>query len=161
MRRMEARRRKASALRERHSQSLARRRQRLSHPMVRSTVRCTTLPSASVGLIRPVRGGGRDAEDNLDVSLINLDASVHQAKDITLCSPVQKVEVLAHTSGEELQLANNQGQLALCFARSLDLLALLFQLRHPASQVGNARLELAPFDHALGITVDEPADPAP
>jgi hypothetical protein len=123
--------------------------------------RCTTLPSASVGLIRPARGRGRDAEDNLDVSIIDLDAPDHEAKDIALCSPVQKVEVLAHASGEELQLPNNQGQLALCFARSPDLLALLLQLRHPASQIGNARLELAPFDHAFGITVDEPADPAP
>ena len=38
MRRIEARRRKASALRFRHSQSLAKRRQRLSHAIVRSTI---------------------------------------------------------------------------------------------------------------------------
>src|SRR3954468_21213919 len=38
MRRMDARRRNASALRFRHSQSLASRRHRLSHAMVRSTI---------------------------------------------------------------------------------------------------------------------------
>src|SRR3954451_2373448 len=44
MRRMDARRRNASALRFRHSQSLASRRHRLSHAMVRSTTDCTMLP---------------------------------------------------------------------------------------------------------------------
>jgi hypothetical protein len=38
MKRIEARRKNAKAFRLRHSQSLARRRQRLSHPMVRSTI---------------------------------------------------------------------------------------------------------------------------
>src|SRR5436190_22719860 len=38
MRRIEARRKNAKAFRLRHSQSLARRRQRLSHAMVRSTI---------------------------------------------------------------------------------------------------------------------------
>jgi len=38
MRRIEARRKNANAFRLRHSQSLARRRQRLSHAMVRSTI---------------------------------------------------------------------------------------------------------------------------
>jgi hypothetical protein len=38
MRRIEARRKNASAFRLRHSQSLAKRRQRLSHAMVRSTI---------------------------------------------------------------------------------------------------------------------------
>src|ERR1700712_3975568 len=136
------------------------RRKRVAQAKDRSTVRCTTLPSASVGLIRPARGWW-DAEDDLDVSVIDLDAPNHEPKDIALGRPVQNVEALAHASGEVLQLANNQGQFALCFARSPDLLALLLQLRHPAPQIGDARLELAPFDHALSITVDEPADPAP
>jgi len=127
----------------------------------RSTVRCTTLPSASVSLIRPARGRWWDAEDDLEVSIIDLDAPNHEAKDVALGRPVQNVEALAHASGEELQLANNQGQFALCFARSPHLPALLLQLRHPAPQIRDARLELAPFDYALSITVDEPADPAP
>jgi hypothetical protein len=95
------------------------------------------------------------------VSIIDLDAPNHEAKDIAPGRPVQSVEALAHVSGEELQLANNQGQFALSFARSPDLPALPLQLRHPAPQIGDARLELAPFDDAFSITVDEPADPAP
>jgi hypothetical protein len=72
-----------------------------NQPKVRSAIHCTTLPSASVGLIRPTRWW--DAEDNLDVQN-------HQARDVALGRPVQNVEALAHASGEELQLANNQGQ---------------------------------------------------
>ncbi|NEU14759.1 hypothetical protein G3T14_22030, partial [Methylobacterium sp. BTF04] len=51
------------------------------------------------------------------MSIIDLDAPNHEAKDIAPGRPVQHVEALAHVSGEELQLANNQGQFALCFAR--------------------------------------------
>ena len=74
-----------------------------------STGRCTTLPSASVGLIRPARGWWH-AEDDLDVAIIDLDAPNHETKNIALGRPVQNFEALAHASGEELQLANNQGQ---------------------------------------------------
>ena len=95
------------------------------------------------------------------VTRINLDAPNHEAKDIAPGRPVQHVEALAHVSAEELQLADNQGQFALCFARSPDLPTLLLQLLLSAPQIGDARLEPAPFDDAFSITVDEPADPAP
>ena len=81
------------------SSSRASLRQWLIQPKVRSMVRCTTLPSASVCLIRPARGRWWDAEDDLDVSIIDLDASNNEAKDIALGRPVQHVEALEHMAG--------------------------------------------------------------
>ena len=73
----------------------------LSQPKVRLTVRCTTLPSASGGRSRPARRWW-DAEDDLDVSVIDLDAPNHEAKYIALGRPVQNVEALALTTSNPL-----------------------------------------------------------
>jgi hypothetical protein len=135
-------------------------RKRVARANEHSTVVCTTFSPAGGSLIRAAWGPWWEAEDDLDVSIIHLDAPNLELKDIGFGRPVQNTEALAHASGEELRLANNQDQCALCFARGPDLPALLPQFRYRAPKIGDARLGLAPFDHVLSITVDEPADPA-
>src|SRR5476651_844481 len=64
MRRMEARRRKASALWLRHSQSLASRRQRPSQAKVRSTIQRLGSAMKACGLIRPLDDLDSDVRQN-------------------------------------------------------------------------------------------------
>src|SRR6476619_6564802 len=104
MRRTEAHRRKASARRFKHSQSLANRRQRLSQAMVRSTPACTILPVSASGAGR--RGSAAawrwDAEHHFDVVAINLDPPHQRSYDVPCAEPVEGIKPIAHLGGEVL-----------------------------------------------------------
>jgi len=134
------------------SGAVQRKRLRLIQAKNGSTVRFTTLRSVSVGLIRNARGGGTRKTISLRRTF---------TRTTTRLAVQSRTVRLSRTSGEELRLGNNQGRFALCFTRNPDLHALLLQLSHSTPRIGDARLELSPFDHALGMTVDGPADPVP
>src|SRR5919202_2679889 len=147
MMRTEAQRRKASAERFRHSQSLASRLHRLSQPIVRSTTACTILPvwgAAASGTGR--RGSAAawrwDAEHHFDVVAINLDPPHQRSYDVPCAEPVEGIKPSAHLGGEVLQLTGDRDKLPLGVCRLGRVLLPLLKLGHTRLEPGNARLEL-------------------
>jgi hypothetical protein len=102
-----------------------------------------------------------DAEDDVHLVAVDLDPPDQEADQPALLPPVELIEVLPDTRGERLEPPDDQRQLR-AQPRPLDEPApLLLQARQALPQPGDARLELGPLDQALGVAVDQPADPAP
>src|SRR4051812_9049220 len=110
MRRIMPRQRKASALTARFSKSLASLRQRPSQAKVRSTLPCTMLPRPARAVPASAPRGWRDAKDDLDLPMIDLDPTDHQPDDLASGSPIEQVEALAGLGREVLQAPDHQGE---------------------------------------------------
>ena len=113
----------ARALRVRFSKSLASRRQRFSQARVRSTTGCTILPDSrfSFGLARrlwtPAVCGCGNAEDNLDVVVVNFDPPDKCSDNGAGIEPVEIIEAMPYFCGKILKLTHDEGQLAFSLGR--------------------------------------------
>ena len=58
-------------------------------------------------------------------------------------------------------MPDDQGEVTSGLGSRGQPLALLFQLSDAGPQVGHARFELSALDEAVGISIDQPPDPAP
>ena len=102
-----------------------------------------------------------DAEDDVDLVAVDLDPPDQDADQLALLLPVELIEVLLDPRGERLEPPDDQRQLR-AQPRPLDEPApLLLQARQAPPQPSDTRLELGLLDQALGVAVDQPADPAP
>src|SRR4051794_9684760 len=104
--------------------------------------------------------GRSDAEHDVDVPAINLNAFDQKADQIPLQRPIDSRHPIANLPGEILKPAHDQRQ-----CRALrDLVpqgrGLLFPALDPLTEPGDARLEVGLVDQTLGIAVDQPAHPA-
>ena len=73
--------------------------------------------------------------------------------------PIDLGELSAHLAGKILEPSDQERQCGLQRLLIEQGLALLLQTTQALAQAGQARLELSLVDQALGIAVDQPADP--
>src|SRR5829696_6380692 len=104
--------------------------------------------------------GRSDAEDDVNVRAIDLDALDQRTDQIPLQRPVDGCHPVTNLPGKVLKPAHDQRQ-----CRALRRLVpqdrgLLFPGLDPLTQPGDARLEVGPVDQTLGIAIDQPAHPA-
>src|SRR3954454_16612997 len=104
--------------------------------------------------------GRSDAEHDIDVPAVNLNALDQKADQIPLQRPVDGCHPVTNLPGEILKPAHDQRQ-----CRALRRLvpqgrSLLLPGLDPLTQPGDAWLEVGLVDQTLGITVDQPAHPA-
>src|SRR5215210_3239576 len=104
--------------------------------------------------------GRSDAEHDIDVPAVNLNALDQRTDQIPLQRPVDGCHPVTNLPGEIMKPAHDQRQ-----CRALRRLvpqgrSLLFPALDPLTQPGDARLEVGLVDQTLGIAVDQPAHPA-
>src|SRR6185369_11017530 len=145
----------------RRSWSRASRRPRAIQAKERSTLPCTMLPQPAMAVLASAPRGWRDAKDDLDLPVVDLDPTDHQPDDLASGSPVEQVEALADLGREVFQAPDHQGEVAPRLGGGRQRRAVFLQLGDAGPQVGQTRLELRAFDDAIGIAVDQPPDPAP
>src|SRR5688572_6799382 len=109
----------------------------------------------------PAGMGGKwsDAENDADGILVDLDALDEKADQLPLPVPIDLGELSAHLAGKILEPSDQERQ---CGPQRLVIeqsLALLLQTGQTPAQASQARLELGLIDQALGVAVDQPADP--
>src|SRR3954469_15422223 len=141
----------------RRSWSRASRRQRAIQAKERSTLPCTMLPRPAGAVPASAPRGWRDAKDDLDPPMVDLDPADHQPDDLASGSPIEQVEALADLGREVLRAPDHQGEVAPRLGGGRQRRAVFLQLGDAGPQVGQTRLELRALDDA----VDQPPDPAP
>src|SRR4051794_29729002 len=104
--------------------------------------------------------GRSDAEHDIDVPAVNLNAPDQKADQIPLQRPVDGCHPVTNLPGEILKPTHDQRQ-----CRALRRLvpqgrSLLLPGLDPLTQPGDAWLEVGLVDQTLGIAVDQPAHPA-
>jgi hypothetical protein len=104
--------------------------------------------------------GRSDAEHDVDVPAINLNALDQRTDQIPLQRPIDSRHPIANLPDEILKPAHDQRE-----GRALrDLVpqgcGLLFPALDPLTQPGDARLKVGLVDQTLGIAVDQPAHSA-
>src|SRR3954466_2883195 len=99
--------------------------------------------------------GWRDAKDDLDLPMLDLDPTDHQPDDLASGSPIEQVEALADLGREVLQAPDHQGEVAPRLGGGRQRRAVFLQLGDAGPQVGQTRLE----PRALADALDQP--PAP
>ena len=102
----------------------------------------------------------RNAEDNRHMVSVDFDPAYQRADDLPHVEPVETVKTLPDPGGKVLNLADDQGQLALSLRRFDGGALLLLQPDHARLQPTNARLEFVTLDHPGGVTVDQATDAA-
>src|SRR3954467_9233219 len=116
----------------------------------------SAIPRAAIARIE----GRSDAEHDVDVPAINLNALDQNADQIPLQRPIDSRHPIANLPDEILKPAHDQR-----YGRALrDLVpqgcGLLVPALDPLTQPGDARLNVGLVDQTLGITVDQPAHSA-
>src|SRR3954470_4188840 len=157
MRSVKATKWKPASVSGRRSWSRASRRQRAIQAKERSTLPCTMLPRPARAVPASAPRGWRDAKDDLDPPMVDLDPADHQPDDLASGSPIEQVEALADLGREVLRAPDHQGEVAPRLGGGRQRRAVFLQLGDAGPQVGQTRLELRAFDDA----VDQPPDPAP
>src|SRR3954452_13491695 len=104
--------------------------------------------------------GWSDAEHDVDVPAVNLNALDQRTDQIPLQRPVDGCHPVTNLPGKVFKPAHDQRQ-----CRALRRLvpqgrSLLLPGLNPLTQPGDAWLEVGPVDQTLGIAVDQPAHPA-
>jgi len=102
----------------------------------------------------------RNAEDDLDAVVINLDPTNDGVDDLAHSVPVEAVETLADLIREFFQSADHERELAFGVGGLGRCPLLLLQLRPALLQSCNARFELGLVDEAACVAVDEASDAA-
>jgi hypothetical protein len=100
-------------------------------------------------------------EDHPDNIISNLDAFDEGADDVALGCPISSFQPTADHLGKEAELSDHElkgARLLRCIAKRDGV---RLELGQPSAQVGDARLELAFVNEALGVAVDEPIDRPP
>src|SRR3954470_19745562 len=110
------------------------------------------LPAAA----RVAGGGWVDAEDDVDVLAVDLDALHKEADQIPPLMPVQPVHAGVYPAGEVLKTADDEGQRRLLSGLVPHGLDLRLPFLGPPSKAGNPWLEFRPVDQPLGVTVNQP-----
>jgi hypothetical protein len=100
-----------------------------------------------------------DAEDDVDLSVIDFDAADQGANDLAPSKPVGSFESVLHLRSEVLQTTNQQPELAFRNGCVRELAHLLVECGEALSLASDARLELLFFKEALRIAVDQPGQP--
>src|SRR4051794_20857405 len=116
MRPVEATKWKPASVSGRRSWSRASRRQRAIQGAIqakeRSTLPCTMLPRPARAVPASAPRGWRDAKDDLDPPMVDLDPADHQPDDLASGSPIEQVEALADLGREVLRAPDHQGEVA-------------------------------------------------
>src|SRR4051795_13049326 len=104
--------------------------------------------------------GRSDAEHDVDVPVINLNAPDQKADQIPLQRPIDSRNPVANLPGEIMKPAHDQREGRTLRRLVLQGRGLLFPALDPLTEPGDARLEVGLVDQTLGITVDQPAHSA-
>lgn len=119
----------------------------------------TSCPAAiAVTAVSLGKKGEVNAIDDADLVGFDHDAIDHRAEDFAACVPIGLLKIRCDRGGESVQASQclAQGRLFACLVLlSVKLLLDLFQA---FSGTRDARFELAPFHHAVGVGVDETID---
>jgi hypothetical protein len=95
------------------------------------------------------------------VLAVDFDPPDQRSDDLPCTVPIEPVETVAHSGREVLDAADDEGELAFGVDRFGGRTLLVSELGDARLERGDARLELGAIDHARGIAVDQPTDPAP
>src|SRR5215207_1256860 len=104
--------------------------------------------------------GRSDAEHDVNVRAIDLDALDQRTDQIPLQRPVDGCHPVTNLPGKVLKPAHDQRQCRVLRRLVPQGPGLLFPALDPLTQPGDARLEVGLVDQTLGIAVDQPAHPA-
>ena len=105
-------------------------------------------------------GWRRNAEDNLHMLRVDFDPAHQRADDLPRVEPIETVKTVPDPGGKVLDLADDQGQLALSLRRLGGSTLLLLQPGNARLQPADTRLEFVTLDHPGGVTVDQATDAA-
>jgi hypothetical protein len=94
------------------------------------------------------------------VLLIHCD-SLHQAPDdLPSGLKIRLLQPIVHFGGKGFQAAHHETQLVLHLSLCFEVCDLGFQVLQPGAHSGHARFKFLLVDQTLGITIDEPRQPA-
>jgi hypothetical protein len=103
-------------------------------------------------------GWRRAAEDNPPMLRVDFDPAHQRADDLPRVEPIETVKTVPDPGGKILNLADDQGQLALSLCRLGGSALLLLQPGNARFQPANTRLEFVTLGHSGDVTVDQATD---
>src|SRR3954451_1907316 len=103
-------------------------------------------------------GWRRNAEDKLHMLRVDFEPAHQRADDLPRVEPVETVKTVPDPGGKILNLADDQGQLALSLCRLGGSALLLLQPGNARLQPADTRLEFVTLDHFGGVIVDQATD---